>query len=151
MLQLPLSPATIRRTFATDAASAGKQRIIITLYRQLLRWCDETQVEVPLSFYVPPVYLEPPKVDGQSLKLLASNSPDSPVPQSMLPSKSLIEENQLTVPIHSSSDARAFFRSVFRLNSRGTGDEENTEEIQKQRISLAFEGLLHTESTAVAR
>jgi hypothetical protein len=128
-------PMDARRQFASE--TAGKQRISLALYRQLLRWCDDTEDNVPLDYYIPPVYMKPPQIDEQSLRLLAAGDENSRVKASMFPPKSLIDEKHITCPVHTSADARSFLRAVFRLNAATTTNPDD----QKQRISLAFEGL----------
>ena len=124
-----LQPSRLQRQFSSEAAS--KQRISLALYRQLLRWCNETETDIPLSYFVPPVYMAPPQIDENVLKGLTETD------KSKFPSNSIIEGNQITCPIHNSSDAKDFFRAIFRLNRTPATDAE----VQKQRISLAFEGI----------
>jgi hypothetical protein len=138
------SESTRRRLFST-VNDSGKQRISLTLYRQLLRWCDYTSDDIPLSFYVPPIYIQSPQVDQQGLSDLveAAAAKDSiddvknkKIQRVTLPFNSIIQTKQLACPVHTSADAKAFFRAIFRLNaSQADGD------LQKQRISLAFEAL----------
>ena len=126
-----------RRTVST--ATNGKQRIALTLYRQLLRWCNGTEDEIPLSYYIPPIYMQPPQIDATILANLASDSKNDFEVQlmSMFPPSTIVDSHQLTVPIRNASDAKAFFRSIFRLNASNTTDPE----LQKQQITLAFEAL----------
>lgn len=58
----------------------------------------------------------------------------------MFPANSILEANQITCPIRNSADARNFFRAIFRLN-RAPNTTANSEEVHKQRITLAFEGI----------
>ena len=119
-----------------STAAGGKQRVSIALYRQLLRWCDTTEGNVPLSFYIPPIFLQPPQIDEKSLSALADGSDSLRVNLSMFPSKTLVDSKKLACPIKNSADVRAFFRSIFRLNAA-----ESSADMQKQRISLAFEAI----------
>jgi heat shock protein HspQ len=122
------------RPFASLEATGTKQRISLALYRQLLRWCNETDDEVPLSFFVPPVYMSAPhQLDPRSLEALSEEEKTS-----RFPANSIIESNQITCPIHTSADAKTFFRAVFRLNR---APSDTADETQKQRITLAFEGI----------
>jgi hypothetical protein len=115
----------------------GRSHVVLALYRQLLRWCDDTEDDLPLSYFIPPVYLKPPQIEEKSLQLLATGDSESPVKRSTFPPKATIDETQLACPIHSSVDARSFFRGVFRLNAGAETDPAN----EKQRIGLAFDGL----------
>ncbi len=132
------SPSTLRglsrsvvshRQMSTE--SVDKQRISIALYRQLLRWCKETDDDIPLSYFVPPVHMTAPQIDVERLLLLTGEE------KSKFPANSIIETNQITCAIHNSLDARDFFRAVFRLNKAPTKDDK----MKKQRVTLAFEGI----------
>jgi hypothetical protein len=123
-----------RRQFATE--KVGNQRIALALYRQVLRWCDSTEDHFPLSYFVPPIYLKPPQLDEERLRLLATGDDKLPVRPSMFPPQTKIEENQITCPIHSSDDIKSYARAVFRMNEGPTSPEN-----QKERISAAFDGI----------
>jgi hypothetical protein len=123
---------TAKQRFATER----KDRITLALYRQLIDWSKSVEDDVPLSYFIPPVHLSPPQVDKKSLYLMAIGDKESRVKASLFPERTIVEENQLTIPIRNSSDVRKFFRGVFRLNAVSTNPDK-----QKQRISLAFEGL----------
>jgi hypothetical protein len=122
------------RHFST--AAGGKQRISLALYRQLLRWCDTTEDNVPLSYYIPPIFLQPPQIDEKTLRALADGSDSLKVKLSMFPPKTLVDSKKLACPIKNAADVKAFFRSIFRLNAT-----ESNVDMQKQRISLAFEAI----------
>lgn len=113
--------------------TAGKHRISLALYRQLLRWCKETEDDIPLSYFIPPVHMAAPQIDGDRLKSMTEEQ------RTKFPTNSIVEtkENHITCPIHNVSDARDFFKTVFRLNQAPDKDVN----IQKQRITLAFEGI----------
>jgi heat shock protein HspQ len=102
------------------------------LYRQLLRWCNDTDPAIPLSQFIPPIRLEPPQIDSGSLKSLLVSTGDNKIRQ-LLPSNSIIKETELTVPIYSSQTVKLFFKAIFRMNSTSTET--------KEQISLAFEAL----------
>jgi hypothetical protein len=68
-----------------------------TLYRQLLRWCQDTGSDIPLSSFVPPVTTTPPIVDQAALERLARGEDD--FIRSLLPSNAILEERQMTVPL----------------------------------------------------
>lgn len=72
-----------------------------------------------------------PQIDVERLQLLTEEE------KAKFPPNSILQSNQITCPIHNSKDARDFFRAVFRLNKAVTNDAT----IQKQRVSLAFEGI----------
>lgn len=122
------------RRFLTSAADNG--RLGRNLYRQLIRWCRNTDKMIPLSSFVPPVTLKPPHVEEESLQKLASHDADFQHVSGLLPSNSKVEAHQMTVPVANSKDAESLFRVVFRMNQ---GDA--SQEVFKQRISTAFEAL----------
>jgi hypothetical protein len=135
------------RYLVTSSSASKKQRVPLTLYRQLLRWCDDTEVGIPLSIYVPPFGIQPPQVDGLALRALAesanNNSSDigvedstARVKPSMFPPNTVIQSHHLTCPIRNSADARSFFRAIFRLNAGQINPEA-----RKQHIAMAFEAL----------
>jgi hypothetical protein len=118
-------------------SGASDGRLGRILYRQLIRWCKTTDKALPLSSVVPPVTLKPPHVEEESLKKLAS-PPDAHwkhVSQ-LLPPKSMVEENHITIPIHTSEDAENLFKVVFRMNA-----EISSSEVLKLRTSVAFDAL----------
>jgi hypothetical protein len=126
--------ASVSRQFTTG--SENKARITLTLYRQLLEWTKSVEDDVPLSSFIPPIHMSPPQIDQTSLRLMATNDNNSRVDASIFPEGTIVKENQLTIPIRNASDVKNFFRGVFRLNSAPANPDK-----QKQRISLAFEGL----------
>jgi hypothetical protein len=132
----------------STAAGGKQQRISLALYRQLLRWCDTTEDNVPLSFYIPPITLQPPQIDEKTLSALAAGTSDDDddddddkrVKLSMFPPNTLVDSKKLVSPITNAADVRAFFRSIFRVNA--TAEESSKVlDLQKQRISLAFEAI----------
>lgn len=127
------------RQLASEATSgAGKQRISLALYRQLLRWCHDTDDDVPLSSFVPPVYMTAPQQIEEHR--LASLSEEEKV--QWFPAHSIIESNHITCPIRNAVDAKKLFRAVFRLNrDPAAANSDDDADIQKQRITLAFEGI----------
>ena len=116
----------------------GKARIALTLYRQLIAWCKDTDNEIPLSHFVPPITLQPPRVEEHGLRSLAEADEveSHRVKRSMFPAETTFLPNMLTSPILNSSELLSFFRAIFRLNM-----VESSSEIQKQHISLAFDAL----------
>jgi hypothetical protein len=125
---------SVSRQFATG--SENKARITLTLYRQLLEWTKSVEDDVPLSHFIPPVHMSPPQIDETSLRLMATHDNNSRLDASIFPEGTIVKENQITVPIRNASDVKNFFRGVFRLNSAPANPDK-----QKQRVSLAFEGL----------
>lgn len=111
-------------------------RITVALYRQLLQWSNSVSDDIPLSYYIPPVYLSPPRIDRDTLKLMSVKSGDSKVAASIFPKNTIVKENQLVVPIRNSADVKKLFRGIFRLNCKPANPDK-----QKERISLAFDGL----------
>ena len=127
-----LSTSTVHSTRKISSEpAAGKRRVSLALYRQLLRWCTETDEDIPLSFFIPPVYMKEPQIDVGRLAVLSDKE------RLLFPSNSILETNHITCPIHNSEDARKFFRAVFRVNHAPTKDPQ----VQKQRVTLAFEGI----------
>ncbi|KAG7353510.1 hemimethylated DNA binding domain yccV-containing protein [Nitzschia inconspicua] len=136
-------------------------RICKALYRQLLRWCDDTDQSIPLSKFIPPLHMKPPQVHPASLRLAAAaqkGSSSSSVQENSislidyLPPNILIKETELTVPIANSSDAKQFLRAIFRMNAYPPDDETTTKTtgsvflndtvtMRKEQVSMAFEGL----------
>lgn len=124
---------TPRHFFSTT--TTGQNRLGRTLYRQLLRWCKDTGSEIPLSSYVPPVTTMPPIVDEGALKRLSEGKEEAI--RNLLPSNTIFEDNMMTVPLRKASDIQNFFRAVYRMNM----NSDVTAEVQKQRVSMAFETL----------
>lgn len=116
----------------TSAADNG--RLGRNLYRQLIRWCRNTDETIPLASFVPPVTLKPPHVEEESLQKLAES--DDTDWQHMLPPNTKVEDHQMTVPIANAKDAESLFRVVFRMNQN-----DASQKVFKQRISTAFEAL----------
>jgi len=120
------------------SSSSNNNRLGRTLYRQLIRWCRNTDKLIPLSSFVPPVTLKPPHIEEESLQKLALQSDaDMEHVSHLLPPKSKVEAHQMTVPILNAEDAENLFRAVFRMNNQN----EASPQVFKQRISTAFEAL----------
>jgi hypothetical protein len=77
-----------------------------------------------------------PQIDEKTLSALADGSDSLRVKLSMFPPNTVVDSKKLACPIKNSADVRAFFRSIFRLNAA-----ESNADLQKQRISLAFEAI----------
>lgn len=110
----------------------SQKRVSRTLYRQLLRWCDATDTNIPLSrSVIPPIRLTPPQIHVESLlSLLSQNENNSSVWQN-----ALVTENGITIPsVGSSKTARELIRQVFRMNTTTTSSED-----KKEQLTLAFE------------
>lgn len=105
-----------------------------TLYRQLLRWCQDTGSDIPLSSFVPPVTTTPSIVDQAALERLA-NGEDTFI-RSLLPSNAILGEHQMTVPVRNAGELRNFFRAIYRMNVSPTDAQTQTE-----RVNMAFETL----------
>jgi hypothetical protein len=120
-----------------SGASTNNGRLGRILYRQLIRWCRETDKAHPLSSVVPPVTLTTPLVAEESLKKLIS-PPDAhwQYVSQLLPQKSKVEAHQITIPIHTSDDAGNLFRVVFRMNAGISSPE-----VLKHQTSMAFDAL----------
>eukprot|EP00934_Nitzschia_sp_Nitz4_P007934 Nitzschia sp. Nitz4//scaffold20_size174350//19231//21539//NITZ4_002080-RA/size174350-processed-gene-0.260-mRNA-1//1//CDS//3329541743//7924//frame0 len=130
------------RAFSSEVEA--KKRVSLALYRQLLRWCNENDEDLPLSHFVPPVYMAPPQVDADKLKEYAA----SEELKAHFPPKSIITDANITCPIHTTKAAKDFFRVVFRLNG---GTQDINPDHQKEQVTLAFEAIrsLNELSTAL--
>ncbi|MGK3746679.1 MAG: hypothetical protein ACI90V_013542, partial [Bacillariaceae sp.] len=109
-----------RRTIITKTSSnhdnTAHKRITLMLYRQLIRWCDDMNEDIPLTQLVPPVHIEPPQINSDSIRLLSRDDPKSPVSSRFFPPTALIKENGITVSVPSSTDAKQLVRGAFRMN-----------------------------------
>jgi hemimethylated DNA binding protein len=127
-----------RRTIITKTSSnhdnTAHKRITLMLYRQLIRWCDDMNEDIPLTQLVPPVHIQPPQINSDSIRLLSRDDPKSPVSSRFFPPTALIKENGITVSVPSSTDAKQLIRGVFRMNARTTNEGE-----KKEQLSLAFD------------
>lgn len=158
LLQRTLSTASSQPSAATGNKDGTKasdavdphRRICKALYRQLLRWCDDTDQTVPLSKFIPPVHMKPPQIHPVSLRLVAQKDPASPLSRfastDFFPPNALIKETELTVPLTNSADAKQFFRAIFRMNAYPPPETSpsstfDSTTLRKEQVSLAFEGL----------
>lgn len=148
--------------------SSDRNRIPRTLYRQLVRWCREPDIQnVPLGSLLPPIYMRSPdQVDPRRMELLAAmrkaakaaattttnagkaggEEEEDPIVRrayGLLPSTAELKPNSMTVPIHSAQSLLSFFRAIFRLNSSSSRETEGdpTPQHQKERVSVAFDAL----------
>lgn len=154
-----------RSNFTTSTTIASTQlqtyaAISKTLYKQILKWTKETGEEVPFD-PIPPLTLAPPIIDKSSLEQLAlihqknqeneskSNGDDDHHDKrrlmNLLPSNTMIESNQIIIPIENASSVHNVTRFVFNLNHHSHHNSSNQEEkdlsIIKDRVSLGFEVL----------
>mmetsp|Transcript_11436 Transcript_11436/g.16772 ORF Transcript_11436/g.16772 Transcript_11436/m.16772 type:complete len:766 (+) Transcript_11436:197-2494(+) len=120
---------------STSKDTAIQDRLARTLYRQLLRWCQDTGGEIPLTPYVPPVTTMPPVVNERSLKRLSDGQEEAI--REFLPRNSIIQRHHITVPIRRASDIGNLLKAIFRMNDKpSTAIKE-----QKERISVAMKTL----------
>ena len=139
-----------------DEKSAQRKRIVLTLYRQLLRWCDDTDEDIPLAQLVPPIHLSPPQINPDILEELAEASAnttsgrvgeDDKGPRNsnnlisslhsgvFSPLSSVIKKTGITVhSVPNSGDAKSIVKAVFRMNATTTDERD-----QKEQVSMAFE------------
>ena len=128
------------------------------LYRNLIRWCDD-MVDIPLADLVPPIHIQPPQIDSDSIRalhlssMIQSGESDNPKAQaksasapssirSFFPPNALIKETGITVSVRTSTDAKHIIRGVFRMNTNAESKSitSNTNEKQrKEQISLAMD------------
>ncbi|GAX09532.1 hypothetical protein FisN_16Lh225 [Fistulifera solaris] len=122
-------------------APATPSRVARTLYRHLLKWCRATDPALPLTQWLPPIYLRAPEeVEPYHLEMLATtdNSNDAAVQlaRQTLP-HAQFHKHHLVVPIMHSGDLRNFFRALFRINAYLPVEGS----YQKKRIDNAFQAL----------
>jgi len=139
-----------------DIKNSSHKRITLTLYRQLLRWCDDTDKDIPLSQSVPPIHFSPPQINSDSLKGLIEASgiinnnnggddDDDPISSNHLVSSpyssilfsrtSVVKKTGVTVhSVPSSGDAKQIVNAVFRMNAITTDERD-----KKDQMSIAFE------------
>jgi len=126
------------RTKATTTKNhdyTAHKRITLVLYRQLIRWCDDAAMkEVPLTQLVPPIHIQPPQINSNSLRLLSRDDPKSPVSSCFFPTTALLKETGITASVPTSTDAKQILRGVFRMNACTTNEKE-----KKNQLSLAFD------------
>jgi hemimethylated DNA binding protein len=117
--RLSTTTTTPSNTTTTNA------RLTKTLYRQLLRWCQEAPATIPLTHLLPPVHLAAPaEVNADALRALADSSSSLHPNNSnagqdlrrLLPTHARIQATQLTLAIARVADIRGLLRAVFRLN-----------------------------------
>lgn len=125
-----------------------QKRLVIAIYRQLLRWCQLTEKELPLSSFIEPISLAPPQVDKETLEALKEIS-DSSSPTTfsetgisanvynLLPCRSRFGSDHLLVSVQNSHELRNLIRAMYRLNHHPT----TTPELQRTRVSFAFQAL----------
>jgi heat shock protein HspQ len=122
-----------------------------------LRWCHETETNIPLSQFIPPVHVEPPQVHPESLRLVARNDPqsslagrhgcsDNATSKTYFPPVAIVKETEMTIPVANSDDIKQLVRAIFRMNSYPpqngiTHVDVVDSKTKKEQISLAFEGI----------
>ncbi len=136
-----------------DRQSSPHKRISLALYRQLLRWCDGTDKDIPLSQSVPPIHFSPPQINADSVAEIIQTSAntsesktdnDSKSSMDLLssqysrvfsPQTSEIKKSGITVhSVPTSEDAKQIVKAIFRLNA-STNDAQD----RKEQVSFAFE------------
>jgi len=134
-----------------DSKNSSRKRIVLMLYRQLLRWCDETDKDIPLSQSIPPIHLSPPQIYSGSLKGLIESSGNIsnssggvddddhlvPSPYSSVFSRRTSVVNKAGITIHSvpsSGDIKQIVKAVFQMNALTTDEHD-----KKDQVSMAFE------------
>jgi heat shock protein HspQ len=158
--------ATSAGTHVAPPPNSNK-RLNLTLYRELLRWCDGMDPLTPFSLRIPPLYLPAPNlIHTESLhdlhaareggnrgdSLPSSTTTTTALPASAVSPQNLLKSNvvftegddglptSVTVPIDTIRDARNLFRALFRMNSRTTDAA-----FIKEQVTMAIDGirLLH--------
>lgn len=148
------------------------RRVSRTLYRQLLRWCQDVEREVDalpdnvFRYLISPVHLEAPEhLDSYRTELL--NAPDDPTNTSMdaqtvrsvlqkqlfPPGGTKYQARGITLSMRSVRDVENAIRAVFRINNVERPDPltamtrfEELESLEKKRRDFGFEVLRNLNS-----
>ncbi len=125
--------ATFSSSSKVEDTISSQKRISLVLYRQLLRWCNETDKDIPLGPALPPIHFSPPQINADSLKgMIDKNDKHSTI---FSPETSVVNKSGIAVHIvPTSHDAKQIVRAVFRMNA-ATSDEQE----RRDQVSLAFE------------
>eukprot|EP00532_Pseudo-nitzschia_australis_P000440 CAMPEP_0168188126 /NCGR_PEP_ID=MMETSP0139_2-20121125/15456_1 /TAXON_ID=44445 /ORGANISM="Pseudo-nitzschia australis, Strain 10249 10 AB" /LENGTH=794 /DNA_ID=CAMNT_0008110493 /DNA_START=125 /DNA_END=2509 /DNA_ORIENTATION=+ len=132
----PIAAALSSSVGNNDHPNSAHKRITLTLYREILRWCDGTDKDIPLSQSVPPIHLSPPQINSSGLKnLVAALGGGGNGSFFFSPQTCLLKETGITVhSVPTSVEAKEIVRTVFRINAPTTNEVD-----QKVQLSLAFE------------
>lgn len=115
-----------------DSQSSPHKRISLALYRQLLRWCNDTDKDIPLSQAIPPIHFSPPQINAESLAGIMQRTESSRI---FSPQTSETNKSGITVhAVPTSEDAKQIVKAIFRMNAT-TINEQDT----KDQVSYAFE------------
>lgn len=124
-------------------ASTTTSRVSRTLYRHLLQWCRATDAALPLTQWLPPVYLKAPEeVDPYHLEMLATTTHNNDDPVVLQFARqhlrhAQIHKHHLVASVTHSTDLKDFFRALFRINAALPVQES----YQKTRVDNAFQAL----------
>ena len=146
------STSTTSSTKSSQPPDPGRKqkRLPLTLYRQLLQWCNTTEAGIPLEAFIEPISLAPPQLDANKLeelkKVFQTQKNDTTTTtttsgimarvSSFLPDNTKLQGNSLNVGIKNTHELKNLIRAMFRLNI-DTSDED----ARKKRISFAFQTL----------
>lgn len=113
---------------------SSQKRISLALYRQLLRWCNETDKDIPLGAALPPIHFSPPQIDADSLKGMIEDSANNHS-TIFTPQTSVVNKSGIAVHVvPSSHEAKEIVKAIFRMNA-ATSNEQG----RRDQVSLAFE------------
>ena len=95
----PSMSATYSSSSSLAISSSPHKRVTLTLYRQLLRWCKDTDDKVPLSQSIPPIHMSPPQINPNSLLGLieSQDGDDLTHPSIFTRSTSVVKESGITI------------------------------------------------------
>lgn len=117
-----------------DDQMSSQKRISLALYRQLLRWCNETDKDIPLGAALPPIHFSPPQIEADSLKGMIEDSSNN---HSTIFSPQTSVVNKSGIAVHvvpSSHEAKEIVKTIFRMNAATSNEQD-----RRDQVSLAFE------------
>lgn len=139
----------------------NNKRIVKTLYRQLIRWCQNVQRDMEgtsstnchlsLHTFIPPLHLNAPEqIDPYRMELLALDVDDNnnhhilddkivSYVRTILPTKTELSSKHMTIPIHTFHDLQRLFQITFRMNNIEPEHPDNDH--RKERIQYAFDAI----------
>ena len=126
----PSMSATYSSSSSLAISSSPHKRVTLTLYRQLLRWCKDTDDNIPLSQSIPPIHMSPPQINSNSLLGLIESQDGI-----FTRSTSVVKESGITIhSVPTSNAAKQMIKAVFRMNAVTTDEQD-----MKEQLSIAFE------------
>jgi hypothetical protein len=120
------------RSFAT---SSEHGRVDLTVFRNLMQWCRNTDSDIPLDASISPVTIGSPFVDEVALERLLSDA-DTFI-WDLFPEDTKCDEDGMTIPLRNSTDIRNTIRAIYRMNAGKNVDDDTAQ----KRVAKAFETL----------